>query len=185
MSEIICNTSPIQYLHQLGLLHLLEGLAGQITVPTAVVHELEVGRRLGIGLPEIEAFPWVTVRSPNSIPVLRLVTDLGPGETEVLALALEAEAPIAILDDALARQVAELLKLRLTGTLGLLLDAKRKGLIARVGPVLDELQALGFRVAAHTRTAVLKLAGETTLHERSSKPDALFLTASRNNAGRD
>lgn len=97
----------------------------------------------------------------NSIPVLRLVTDLGPGETEVLALALEAAAPIVIFDDALGRQAAEFLKLRLTGTLGLLLDAKRKGLIARVGPVLDELQALGFRVAAHTRTAVLKLAGET------------------------
>lgn len=102
------------------------------------------------------------MRAPRSVPVLRLVTDLGRGETEVLALALETEAPIVILDDALARQAAELLKLPLTGTLGLLLDAKRKGIIPRLAPLLNELQALGFRVAAHTRAAVLKLAGESS-----------------------
>jgi len=42
----------------------------------------------------------------------------------------------------------------------LLLDAKRAGLIPAVGPLLDQLDALRFRVAPHTRTAVLKLAGE-------------------------
>ncbi|MGQ0593878.1 MAG: DUF3368 domain-containing protein [Gammaproteobacteria bacterium] len=92
--------------------------------------------------------------------MLSLVTDLGPGETEVLALALESQDPIVILDDALARQVASVLKLRLTGTLGLLVDAKRKGLVPSVAPLLNELQALGFRTAVHTRAAVLKRAGE-------------------------
>lgn len=53
MPEIICNTSPIQYLHQLRVLHLLEALAGQVTVPTAVVDELAAGRRLGISLPDV------------------------------------------------------------------------------------------------------------------------------------
>ena len=56
--------------------------------------------------------------------------------------------------------VAETLGIRLTGTLGLLLDAKRAGLVPAVGPLLDRLVALRFRVAAHTRAAVLKLAGE-------------------------
>lgn len=160
MPDIICNTSPIQYLHQLGLLHLLPPLADRITIPTAVAEELDEGRRLGVSLPDVGTLAWVTIRSPHSMPVLRLVTDLGPGETEVLALALETEDPIVILDDALARRAAEYLGLRLTGTLGVLLDAKRKGVIPQVAPVLSELHALNFRVAAQTRAAVLKLAGE-------------------------
>ena len=85
---------------------------------------------------------------------------LGPGETEVLMLALELPEAVAVLDDALARQVAETLNLSLTGTLGLLIDAKRAGLISAVGPWLDQLQALRFRLAIHTRMAVLKLADE-------------------------
>jgi len=89
------------------------------------------------------------------------VTDLGAGETEVLALAVESSDAVAILDDALARQVAVTVGVRFTGTLGLLLDAKRAGLVTAVAPVLDELQALRFRIASHTRAAILKLAGES------------------------
>jgi len=95
-----------------------------------------------------------------SFAALPLATDLGPGEAEVLALALETKDTIVVLDDALARQVAESLRLPLTGTLSLLLDAKRHSLIPAVGPLLEQLGALGFRLAAHTRMAVLKLAGE-------------------------
>ena len=75
-------------------------------------------------------------------------------------LALESLDAIVVLDDALAGQLAEALGLRLTGTLGLLLDAKRAGLVSAIAPLLDHLQALRFRVAPHTRAAVLELAGE-------------------------
>ena len=75
-------------------------------------------------------------------------------------LALESPEAVAVLDDALARRVAETLGLRLTGTLGVLLDAKRAGLVEVIAPLLDRLDALRFRLAAHTRAAVLRLAGE-------------------------
>jgi hypothetical protein len=48
----------------------------------------------------------------------------------------------------------------MTGTLGLLLDAKRIGLIDKLTPVIEQLQALNFRLAPHTREAVLRMAGE-------------------------
>jgi predicted nucleic acid-binding protein len=83
------------------------------------------------------------------------------GETEVLALALESSGAVVIVDDALARRVAETLGIKLRGTLGILIDAKRAGLIAAVAPILDELEGLRFRLARHTRAAVLRLAGET------------------------
>ena len=160
MPELICNTSPLQYLHQIGQLDLLPRLVNLLIVPTAVAAELAEGRRLGVDLPDPEALPWIIVREPRSQAVLPLMTDLGRGETAVLALALESGDAIVALDDALARRHAERLGLRLTGTLGLLLDAKRGGHIDAVMPLLDALQTLGFRLSATTRQAVLHLADE-------------------------
>ncbi len=141
-------------------MHILPALARPVTVPPAVLEEINVGRKLGLNLPDLAAVDWITTRWPVSFAALPLATDLGPGEAEVLALALETKDTIVVLDDALARQVAESLRLPLTGTLSLLLDAKRHSLIPAVGPLLEQLGALGFRLAAHTRMAVLKLAGE-------------------------
>lgn len=160
MPEIICNTSPLQYLHQLGLLHLLPRLAGRVIVPSAVVRELSAGRAQGLDLPLPEEIEWITVRTARNAPVIPLVVDLGLGETEVLALALESANSEVLLDDALARRAAALLGLPFRGTLGLLLDAKRAGLMTAVSPVLDRLKVLGFRLSHDTQRDVLELAGE-------------------------
>lgn len=147
MPEIICNTSPLQYLHQLSALHFLPVLVKSITVPPAVQDELNTGRELGLDLPDLTRYDWVVVRRPAGSVALPLVTDLGPGEREVLALGLELPDAICVIDDSLARRVANALGLRVTGTLGILLDAKRAGLTTSVRPLLDQLQSLGFRLA--------------------------------------
>jgi uncharacterized protein len=160
LPDVICNTSPLQYLHQIGRLELLPQLVSRVTVPTAVAQELAEGRRRGLDLPIPEALPWVDLCAPTSERVVRLVADLGPGETGVLLLALERTDPVVILDDALARRHAEVLGIPLTGTLGILLDAKRRGLVPAVTPLVDDLQHLGFRLSEATRSAVLRMAGE-------------------------
>jgi predicted nucleic acid-binding protein len=161
LPEVICNTSPLQYLHQLDLLDVLRALTDRLIVPSAVVHELAAGRAQGIHLPDPTVMQWITIRQPMSTPVLPLVTDLGPGETAVLALALESPDAVVLLDDALARQVAAALDIPFRGTLGVILDAKRAGLVATILPLLDQLQALRFRLSVRTRAAILALAGET------------------------
>ena len=160
MPELICDTSALQYLHQLGLLHILTALAEQVTVPSGVVAELTEGRLRGIDVPELSEFDWLSVRSPTSTVSLPQARDLGEGETEVLTLALESADAVAVLDDRLARNVADELGLRFTGTLGLLIDAKKKGLVSQIKPLLDRLQSLRFRLSPATRAAVLKLVGE-------------------------
>ena len=160
-SEVICNTSPLQYLHQAGCLELLPALAGLVIVPTAVRDELEVGRAHGIDLPILSNLKWVRLKEPVSAPALPLAADLGAGESAVLALALESPSSMVILDDSLGRRVAGLLEIPLTGTLGVLLDAKNKGLIPSVKPLLDALTDLGFRLSPSTRIAVLTLANES------------------------
>ena len=160
MPELICNTSPIQYLHQLGLLARLPVLADRVIVPAAVVEELATGRAVGIDLPESEAMEWMSVQSPSSSGVLPLVTDLGAGEKQVLALALERPGSVVVLDDLLARSFAEALSIPLTGTLGLLLDFKRVGVVEHVRSHLERLDRFGFRLDRRTRDSVLRLASE-------------------------
>jgi hypothetical protein len=132
-----------------------------LVVPPAVVEELRAGRLRGLDLPEVTSLDWIEVRPPRSLAAVPLVSDLGPGETQVLALALESSEPLALLDDALARRVAASLGIKREGTLGLLLDARRARLVAAVGPFIDRLHALGFRVDPTTREVVLRLAGES------------------------
>lgn len=160
MASVISNTSPLQYLHQLGLLELLHSLSGQVLVPQAVVVELQVGRDSGIDVPDPTRIEWIQVKDPAAGPALRLVVDMGPGESAVLALALETHDVIAVLDDALARATAEHLGLPVVGTLGILVQAKKRGLVPAVRPLLDRLEALRFRVSARTRESILKRAGE-------------------------
>ncbi len=66
--------------------------------------------------------------------------------------------------------MAALLKLPLTGTLGLLLDAKRLGLIPVIAPVLDQLDALRFRLASETRATILRMAGEAPESNSGAPP---------------
>ncbi len=127
MREVLSNTSPLQYLHQLDLLDLLPALYGEVMVPSAVVKEIEAGRSLGVPLPVIESLSWLRVQDVANAALLPLLPDLGAGEREVLALALERSHPLVILDDSFARRFARRLGLSLTGTLGLLLKAKENG----------------------------------------------------------
>lgn len=161
MPEAIADTSPLQYLHQSGLLELLPALYGQVTVPKAVAAELEAGRSRGVDLPEPEALSWASIRAPREQALLPLVTELGAGEREAPALALEQSGSVIIIDDGLARRYARLLGLRMTGTLGVLLKAKGVGLLAEVAPSIERLTALRFRLDPATRAAVLALAGES------------------------
>jgi predicted nucleic acid-binding protein len=158
--EVVCDVSPVQYLHQAGLLDLLRLRYGAITIPTAVAAELREGTLRGVDLPAFDALDWIRIRQPAGRLLLPIVADLGAGEREVLALGTETPDSLVILDDALARQYARMLNLALTGTLGVLLKAKESGLLPALAPVLERLEQLRFRLDPETRQAVLRLAGE-------------------------
>jgi predicted nucleic acid-binding protein len=159
MREVVCNTSPLQYLHQADVLDLLPRLYENVLVPAPVVLELEEGLARGVTLPDVRAFTWVTIVDPPAPELLPLVTDLGPGERSALAVALGRRLTV-VLDDALARRHAKLLGVRFTGTLGILIRAKREGYLPAVRPVLERLEALQFRLDEATRSKALELSGE-------------------------
>ena len=71
----------------------------------------------------------------------------GLGESEAIILALETSTRLIILDDRPARRLAQALRLSVIGALGILLAAKRRGLLTTVRPYLEMLAQHDFRVS--------------------------------------
>ncbi len=158
MNEVVVSdTSPLQYLHQSGTLGLLPGLFGRVVVPPAVIGELAEGRARGHDLPLLDGLSWVEIRAPQQ--ALLLPSRLGRGEQEAISMAMEAQA-LVLLDDRDARSCALSLGLHVLGTVGVLLRAKRKGLLPAVMPVVDRIASHGFRMDAMMRHHVSLMAGE-------------------------
>src|SRR5919202_2873 len=109
---VIVNTSPLLYLYQVNCLELLQQLYGTITVPPAVPQELETGKRQGVDVPEVNSIEWIQIRPVASATIIPAVIDLGQGEAEVIALGLENPGSLLILDDSLARRIADLYRLK-------------------------------------------------------------------------
>lgn len=159
MPELVCDTSVLIALYQIGMIDVLPQFGTPVIVPAAVEQEVVAGRTAGHDVPEISGIDWITIRSPASRPALPGVSQLDAGEAEVLWVALETGA-IAVVDEVPARRTAAQLGIAFTGTLGLLVDAKRRGLVAEVAPLLDELELHEFHMSQHVRAAILRAAGE-------------------------
>jgi predicted nucleic acid-binding protein len=69
MPEVIANTSPLQYLFQLGLLHLLPDLYGEVSVPVSVVNEVRSGLAHGVALPDLDSLRWLRICKPRNAAV--------------------------------------------------------------------------------------------------------------------
>ncbi|MBU1298229.1 MAG: DUF3368 domain-containing protein [Bacteroidetes bacterium] len=135
-------------------------MSKSVIVPPAVIDELEQGKRQGEDVPNIQDYSWIWVQKVKVPDFLKLITDLGLGEAEVLTLALEEPNSLIVLDERLARRIAELRGLKFTGTAGVLLKAKQQGYIISISPILEQLLKLGFRISNRVKNDILKLAGE-------------------------
>lgn len=145
---VVCDSTCLIGLERIDRLSLLPALFEPISIPPAV--DREFGRTLS----------WLQIKRPVNSPLafsLQFVVDAG--EAEAIALAYETEA-LLVLDDRQARAVARHLKIRIVGTVGLLLRAKHLGLLDAVGPVFTQLKATGFYVADELIIKALKLAKE-------------------------
>ena len=96
----------------------------------------------------------------NQILVNALQVELDKGEAEAIALAQELAADLLLIDEHLGRAAATRLGVRIIGLLGVLIEAKHRGLILEVKPLVDALMNLGFRVKHDLYQRVLQAAGE-------------------------
>ncbi|EDN70943.1 conserved hypothetical protein [Beggiatoa sp. PS] len=156
----ISNTSPLLYLHSIGQLQLLHLLYQNIVIPKAVQSELAVGANQGISVPDPLQINWISVISVQTPAMIPIVTDLGQGESEVIALALENPGSRMILDDLLARRIATANNMHFTGTLGIILKAKQVGHIHEVKPYINALRNAGLWISETLIHTVLTQANE-------------------------
>lgn len=127
--EIVMNTGPIIALvAALGDLSLLQSLYSRVLVPYEVCRELSAGGASGFAVEEFERADWLR-RWPEQLflsPYLRNSLDVG--EASVIQLALNEGIKTVCIDEAVGRRVARLNDLSLTGSLGILMRAKKEGI---------------------------------------------------------
>jgi predicted nucleic acid-binding protein len=114
------------------------------------------------GAAEVKAADWIQVREvANKNLVRALRHDLDAGEAEAIALAVEVNADLLLMDERLGRATAQHLGLRYIGLIGVLVIARQRKLIAEIKPDLDRLrQVAGFYISESLYNRVLKDAAE-------------------------
>ncbi|MBO1351751.1 MAG: DUF3368 domain-containing protein [Hormoscilla sp. GUM202] len=113
------------------------------------------------GMAEVETAPWIQVINVQNQNVVESFREqLDRGESEAIALGMELEADLLVIDEARGRQVAQAIGLNIIGTVGTLIKAKQRGLIPAVTPLLDELIIKGFRINIQLYQTALQRAGE-------------------------
>lgn len=157
---IISNTTPIISLIGVGQLPLLKLFYEKVIIPQAVYDEIESGQNKKAYQPLAE-LDWIEVKAvKNAASVLYLQDTLDKGEAEVIVLAGELNADLVLLDEKAARQVAAFHKVKFTGTLGILLKAKKEGVIPAIAPILDQMADNGIWMSVFLRDSLLKEAKE-------------------------
>ena len=147
---IISDTSCFIILANIGELELLQKAYGEIVTTTEIANEY------GEPLPE-----WVkigTVKDKYRQQLLEMQIDRG--ESSAIALALETSGCTIILDDYKARKIAEQLGINFTGTIGVVVKAKLKGIIPSIKPLLEKIKLTNFRLSADIELQALKEANE-------------------------
>lgn len=159
---IISNTTPLINFAEIGRMEVLEALFETLVIPPSVTGELAAKSMLFPQAAQVASLPFVrTVPAGDPLLVKSLMTRVHPGEAECLALAMEHPGALLLLDDLGAREIAASNGLFYTGTLGCLVEAKKRGLIPVIETVLRELRAKArFWISDHLEARVLRDAGE-------------------------
>jgi len=148
---IIADTSCLIVLANIDELDLLQKVYGKITTTP------EVASEYGRDLPS-----WIDIISvADKQKQYILESQVDKGESSAIALALEKTHSLLILDDQKARKIASQLGVQYTGSLGVIVKAKQKGIITSVKPLLKKLRQTNFRLSPSLILEALKVAGES------------------------
>jgi predicted nucleic acid-binding protein len=156
----VVNASPLIVLGKISQIELLVKLADTLVVPRAVANEIEQGAQ------NDPAKKWLAQNVSELIvetPPLNTVVanwDLGDGESHVISWALAYSDYEAIVDDLAARKCAKTLSIPVRGTLGVVLLARKTGLIQKIDPILEDISTAGLRIDSNLLEYIRSLAGE-------------------------
>jgi len=134
----------------------------ELVIPSAVFEELLQLQGFGYDLEEILAADWITIKSPRkSTKLSKLLQELDAGEAEAIALSMELDADLLLIDEAKGRVLAKQTGVLVIGLIGVLVEAKAEGHISLVKPLMDTLvHDIHFRISPALYKLVLEQIGE-------------------------
>ena len=157
---VICNTGPIIGLARIDMAWLPFRLFPKVIVPDEVRRELLV-RDNGDRAQIEQVLKLAQIHDCGIAPDQLLQAELDVGEASVIATALQLGVSAAIIDERKARRIASrVYRLEVKGSAGLLVEAKRRGLIPSVGACLKGMVDAGYFLGPRLVAACLTAAGE-------------------------
>lgn len=158
---VVSNATPLIYLAASGNFDLLRILHGRVLIPAAVYEEVVTQGAGRWGAAETAGANWIDRRTVVDLAqVASLQTHLHGGESEVVVLSEELHADLVIVDESAARRELARRGFAFIGTVGVLIKAKQRGLVAALKPELDQLRSCGFRLSDRVYQACLAAVGE-------------------------
>ncbi|QJB45472.1 DUF3368 domain-containing protein [Dolichospermum flos-aquae] len=160
INRIIINSSPLIVLFKSQKSELLPQLFTEILVPEGVFEEVTQGRAEDMASRQLSTVPWIKRVIIDSMAPEVAAWDLGKGESQVLSLALKHSDYAAIVDDRAARRCGQSLNIITMGTGGLLILAKKRGLISSISPGIEALLNAGLWLSDNMIKILKQQAGE-------------------------
>ena len=143
---IVSDTSSLIALINIGELELLK------RVYDAVVITPEIAEEYGIETPD-----WIRIEAVKDEQKLKLLNlELDRGEASGIALAMENDDSLLIIDEKKGRGIAKKLGIKISGILGVMIRAKETGAIDRMNPLIEKLERVDFRMSASLKTQILR-----------------------------
>ncbi len=158
----VVNTSPIISLANIEHAHLLPDACDQLVIPRAVEYEILDGVDDDLAKHWISTTGQEWVQDTGAVVPLVAAWDLGVGESAVLSWSYQHSEYQSVVDDLAARKCAKTFSIALCGTIGVIVIAKKVGIIPDVKPLLKRLIDVDFRIDDRLYQAALQLAGETS-----------------------
>lgn len=149
-SIIIADTSCLIVLDKIGELELLKSIYSDISITPEIAQEFDTK------LPD-----WISIVSAKDKKYQELLsTQIDIGEASAIALAMENDNSLIILDDLKARKIATKLNLNFTGLLGVIYKAKKSKIIPHVKPLLEKISKTNFHISTKLIDEILKMSNE-------------------------
>jgi predicted nucleic acid-binding protein len=143
---VISDTTPLNYLILIKRIEILRQLYEHVVIPPAVLAEMTSSDSpLAVSKWAVNRPMWITVRQVSASSSIE--EEIEEGESQAILLAEELGADLVLLDDLRARQIAHDRGLKIVGTLGLLADASRRGLID-FRAAIEDLKRTNFRMSS-------------------------------------
>ena len=159
---LVADASALIALSACESLPLLDALFGQVLVPEAVFNEVAANNKPQSA--RLRSYLHGKVRAVDMQSFVYLDSFADAGETAAMILYKEVAADFLLIDDKRGRKVAKINQIKTISSLGVLLQAKRLGLIPLIAPLLEQISASPVFIGADLIRTVLELAGEANVH---------------------